>query len=41
MSFFDLGGAGVNLSLGWVPLAPEEVYVPTYRHSPRYVHDVT
>ncbi len=40
VSFFDLGGVGVDLSLGWVPLAPEEVYVPTYRHSPRYVHDV-
>lgn len=40
VSFFDLGGVGINVSLGWVPLGPEEVYVPTYRHSPRYVRDV-
>jgi len=40
VSFFDLGGVGINLSLGWVPLGPDEVYVPTYRHSPRYVRDV-
>jgi hypothetical protein len=40
VSFFDLGGVGINVSLGWVPLAPEEVYVPTYRHSPRYVRAV-
>ena len=40
VSFFDLGGVGINLSLGWVPLAPEEVYVPYYRHSPRYVRAV-
>jgi hypothetical protein len=38
--FGDLGGVGVNLSLGWLPLAPEEVYVPPYRHSPRYVREV-
>ena len=25
---------------GWYPLAPREVYVPGYRHSPRYVHRV-
>jgi hypothetical protein len=37
VSFFDLGGVGINVSLGWVPLGPEEVYVPYYRHSPRYV----
>jgi hypothetical protein len=40
VSFFDLGGVGINVSLGWVPLGPEEVYVPPYRHSPRYVRDV-
>jgi hypothetical protein len=40
VSFFDLGGVGVNLSLGWVPLGPDEVYVPTYRHSQRYVRAV-
>lgn len=25
---------------GWYPLAPREVYVPAFRHSPRYVHRV-
>jgi hypothetical protein len=40
VSFFDLGGVGINVSLGWVPLGPEEVYVPYYRHSPRYVRAV-
>ena len=40
VSFFDLGGVGVSLSLGWVPLGPDEVYVPTYRHSPSYVRAV-
>jgi len=25
---------------GWYPLAPREVYVPAYRHSPRYVHRI-
>ena len=41
VSFFDLGGGvGVNVSLGWVPLGPDEVYVPSYRHSPRYVRNV-
>jgi hypothetical protein len=32
----NLGGPAV----GWVPLAPREVYVPWYRHSPRYVDRV-
>ena len=40
VSFFDLGGVGIDVSLGWVPLGPQEVYVPPYRHSPRYVRDV-
>jgi hypothetical protein len=40
VSFFDLGGVGINVSLGWVPLGPEEVYLPPYRHSPRYVREV-
>jgi hypothetical protein len=41
VSFFDLGGGvNINVSLGWVPLAPEEVFVPYYRHSPRYVRAV-
>jgi hypothetical protein len=26
--------------VGWFPLAPREVYVPSYRHSPRYVQNV-
>ncbi|HVT50383.1 MAG TPA: DUF6600 domain-containing protein, partial [Dongiaceae bacterium] len=38
--FGNLGGVGIDLSVGWVPLAPEEVYVPPYRHSTRYVHDI-
>ncbi|HEY8876193.1 MAG TPA: DUF6600 domain-containing protein [Roseateles sp.] len=25
---------------GWYPLAPREVYVPAYRHSPRYVNRI-
>ena len=29
-------GSGV----GWFPLAPHEVYVPWYRHTPRYVRHV-
>jgi hypothetical protein len=41
VSFFgNIGGVGIDLSVGWVPLAPEEVYVPPYRHTPRYVHDI-
>jgi hypothetical protein len=44
-----VGGPQVSLSLaigsppppvGWFPLAPREVYVPAYRHSPRYVRNV-
>ena len=38
-----VGGPGVGVSIhlrgpvvGWVPLAPRDVYVPTYRHSPRH-----
>ena len=41
VSFFgDLGGVGINVSVGWVPLGPDEVYVPYYHHSPRYARDV-
>jgi hypothetical protein len=40
VSFFDLGGVGINVSLGWVPLGPDEVYVPYYRHSAGYVRAV-
>ena len=43
-----LGGSGVNVSIsigggpavGWVPLAPREVYVPSYRTSPRYAQNI-
>jgi len=44
-----VGGPQVNVSIsigspgpavGWFPLAPREVYVPTYRVSPRYVQQV-
>ena len=44
-----VGGPRVGLSLsiggggppvGWFPLAPREVYVPSYRASPRYVREV-
>src|SRR5581483_7320586 len=38
--FGNIGGVGIDLSVGWVPLAPEEVYVPPYRHSRRYVRDI-
>ena len=42
VSFFGNlgGGVGIDVSVGWVPLAPEEVYVPYYRHGPRYVRQV-
>jgi hypothetical protein len=33
-----VGGAGVNV--GWFPLGPREVYVPSYRVSQRYVERV-
>jgi hypothetical protein len=38
----SIGGGGGNFgaSVGWFPLAPREVYVPTYRVSPRYVEQV-
>ena len=42
-----VGGPRVSVSVnvggptvGWFPLAPREVYVPTYRVSPRYVREV-
>ncbi len=38
--FGNIGGISIDLSVGWVPLAPEEVYVPPYRHTPRYVRDI-
>jgi hypothetical protein len=38
--FGDIGNAAVSLSVGWVPLAPEEVYIPPYRHSDRYIREI-
>ncbi len=42
-----VGGSGVSVSVtvggpsgAWVPLAPREVYVPYYRHSPAYWQSV-
>jgi hypothetical protein len=43
-----MGGPRANVSItigggpavGWFPLAPREVYVPSYRASPRYVQNV-
>ena len=41
-----IGGPSVNVSvsfgsgIGWFPLGPHEVYVPWYRHTPRYVRHV-
>ncbi|MEP7139646.1 MAG: DUF6600 domain-containing protein, partial [Caldimonas sp.] len=43
-----IGGPRANVSIsigggapvGWFPLAPREVYVPSYRSSPRYQRDV-
>jgi hypothetical protein len=45
VSFFGgIGGLNVGISIGqsvgWIPLGPEEVYVPPYRHSDRYVRNV-
>jgi len=34
----SIGGRGP--AVGWFPLAPREVYVPSYRSSPRYVQNV-
>lgn len=39
------GGWGVSVrigspAVGWLPLAPREVYTPHYRHTPRYVERV-
>jgi hypothetical protein len=41
---FDLGGIGISVgfgpAVGWVPLGPNEVYVPPYRSSQRYIRNV-
>jgi len=31
---------GIGAPVGWFPLGPREVYVPAYRHSPRYLRVV-
>ena len=31
---------GVGAPIGWFPLGPREVYVPAYRHTPRYLQVV-
>ncbi len=44
-----MGAPGINVSVsiggggpavGWFPLAPREVYVPSYHYSPRYVREI-
>ena len=37
---FSLSIGGGGPPVGWFPLAPREVYVPSYRASPRYVREV-
>ena len=34
------GGRGPAPVVGWFPLAPREVYVPSYRASPRYAQNI-
>ncbi len=36
----SIGGGFAGPAVGWFPLGPREVYVPGYRHSPRYVREV-
>ena len=36
----SIGGGYAGPAVGWFPLGPREVYVPGYRHSPRYVREV-
>lgn len=38
VAWMDGSGAGPNV--GWLPLAPGEVYLPAYRVSPRYLNSV-
>jgi hypothetical protein len=35
-----MGGGGADPGVGWLPLAPGEVYLPSYRVSPRYLNNV-
>src|SRR6202030_2666858 len=34
------GGGGFGANIGWFPLGPREVYVPTYRVSSRYMNQI-
>jgi hypothetical protein len=36
----SIGGGFAGPAVGWFPLAPREVYVPSYRYSPRYVREI-
>ncbi|MET1026955.1 MAG: DUF6600 domain-containing protein [Dongiaceae bacterium] len=40
--FGNIGGVGISIgaSVGWIPLAPREVYYPPYRCSDRYARNV-
>jgi hypothetical protein len=33
-------GIGIGQAVGWVPLGPDEVYIPWYHYSPRYVRNI-
>src|SRR5579863_4132421 len=38
---FGVGiGVGVGPAVGWFPLGPREVFVPSYRYSPNYIQQV-
>ena len=37
---FGGGGIGVGVNVGWFPLGPREVYVPSYRVSRTYINNV-
>ena len=36
----SIGGGGGGPPVGWFPLAPREVYVPSYGYSPTYVRNI-
>jgi len=42
VAWFGTPGFGVTVGapIGWFPLGPREVYVPAYRHTPRYLRVV-
>jgi hypothetical protein len=42
VAWFGAPGVSVTIGapIGWFPLGPREVYVPAYRHSPRYLRVV-